>query len=98
VYWALGGLDESFQVAYQDVDFCLRAREKGYWIVYTPHALLYHDEGGTRGRRGRTHPEEDARFFLERWGGYRDPFYNPNFDLDRLFRLQPDLSLLAHLR
>jgi GT2 family glycosyltransferase len=98
VYWALGGLDESFQVAYQDVDFCLRAREKGYWIVYTPHALLYHDEGGTRGRRGRTHPEEDSRLFLERWGGYRDPFYNPNFDLDRLFELQPDLSLLPHLQ
>jgi GT2 family glycosyltransferase len=98
VFWAMGGLDESFQVAYQDVDFCLRAAEKGYWVVYTPHAVLYHDEGGTRGRTGKTHPEEDTRLFLDRWRGYRDPFYNPNLDPDRLFRLQVDPRRLPHLR
>jgi GT2 family glycosyltransferase len=97
-YWALGGLDESFQVAFQDIDFCLRAGDKGYWIVYTPHALLYHDEGGTRGRTGRTYPDQDARLFRDRWAGYRDPFYNPNFDLDRLFELQLDPDRLPHLR
>ena len=98
VYWALGGLDERYQVAYQDVDFCLRAGEKGYWIVYTPHAVLYHDEGGTRGRMGKTHPDEDTQLFLDRWRDYRDPFYNPNFDPDRLFRLHVDARRLPHLR
>jgi GT2 family glycosyltransferase len=98
VYFGLGGLDERFQVGFQDVDFCLRAGEKGYWIVYTPHALLYHDEGGTRGRTGRTHPEKDTRLFLERWKGYRDPFYNPNFDPDRPFSLNVDPLRMPHLR
>jgi O-antigen biosynthesis protein len=98
VYFSLGGLDERYQVAYQDVDFCLRAAEKGYWIVYTPHAQLYHDEGGTRGRRGRTHPPEDERLFLERWKGYRDPFYSPNLDPDRLFSLNLNPSRMPHLR
>jgi O-antigen biosynthesis protein len=98
IFFGLGGLDERFQIGYQDVDFCLRAGEKGYWIVYTPHALLYHDEGGTRGRKGRTHPEEDTRLFLERWKGYRDPFYNPNFDPDRLFSLNVDPVRMPHLR
>jgi O-antigen biosynthesis protein len=98
VFWSLGGLDEKFHVAFQDVDFCLRAAEKGYWVVYTPHAVLYHDEGGTRGRTGMTHPEEDTRLFLDRWRGYRDPFYNPNLDPDRLFRLHVDPRRLPHLR
>ena len=97
-YWAVGGLDESYQVAFQDVDFCLRAGEKGYWTVYTPHALLYHDEGGTRGRTGRTYPDDDARLFRDRWAEYQDPFYNPNFDFDRLFHLQIDPDRLPHLR
>lgn len=87
VFWELGGFDEELGVAYNDVDLCLRAREKGYLIVYTPYAELYHYEGGTRGRTGRTHPEENERTFRERWAGYRDPYYNPNFDIDRPFRL-----------
>jgi GT2 family glycosyltransferase len=98
VFFGLGGLDERYRVAYQDVDFCLRAGEKGYWIVYTPHAQLYHDEGGTRGRTGQTHPQEDTGLFLERWKGYRDPFYNPNFDPDRLFSLNLDPVRMPHLR
>jgi hypothetical protein len=60
--------------------------------------LLYHDEGGTRGRIGRTYPDQDARLFRDRWAGYRDPFYNPNFDLDRLFQLQLEPDRLPHLR
>jgi O-antigen biosynthesis protein len=79
VYWDLAGFDERLRVAFNDVDFCLRAREKGYSIVYTPYALLYHIESATR---KRLHPREDERFFRERWGQpgeYRDPYYNPNF-------------------
>jgi GT2 family glycosyltransferase len=80
VYWELGGFEERLGVAFNDVDFCLRAREKGYQIVYTPYALLYHHESATR---GRLHPEEHEQFFRSRWGNpgdYRDPYYNDNLD------------------
>ena len=91
VFWELGGFDEELKVAYSDVDLCLRARQKGYLIVYTPYALLYHDEGGTRGRIGRTHPLEDEETFRLRWserGQYRDPYYNPNLDLTYPFTIR----------
>jgi glycosyltransferase involved in cell wall biosynthesis len=87
VYRELGGFEERMGVAFNDVDFCLRAREKGYEIVYTPYALLYHDEGSSRGVGGM-HGEEDAALFLQRWGDYRDPYYNPSFDIDRPFELR----------
>jgi GT2 family glycosyltransferase len=91
VFRELGGFEERFRVAYQDVDYCLRALEKGYLVVYTPYATLFHELGGTRGQRtatgGRTHPEEDEDFFRERWSGFRDPYYNPNLDIDRPYLL-----------
>ena len=87
VFRELGGFEERLGVAYQDVDFCLRAREKEYLVVYTPLAVVRHEEGGTRGRTGRTHPEADEEFFRERWRGYRDPYYNPNLDIDHPYRL-----------
>jgi GT2 family glycosyltransferase len=87
VFRGLGGFEERMAVAWGDVDFCLRAREKGYEIVYTPYALLYHDEGSTRGVGGMHGPEDDA-LFRSRWGDYRDPYYNPNFDVDRPFELR----------
>jgi GT2 family glycosyltransferase len=87
VLWDLGGFEERLRVAFNDVDLCLRATEKGYLIVYTPHALLYHDESATR---GKLHPEEDDRFFCERWGQPEqlvDPYYNPNLDRRLPFRV-----------
>ena len=88
VFSQLGGFEERLGVAFNDVDFCLRAREKGYQIVYTPHALLYHHESATR---QSLHPEEDESFFRERWGDpstYQDPYYSPNFDPQRPFELR----------
>jgi len=90
VYRELGGFEERMGVAFNDVDFCLRAREKGYQIVYTPYALLYHDEGSSRGVGGM-HGEEDAALFFARWGDYRDPYYHPSFDIDRPFELRVEL-------
>ena len=87
VFWELGGFDERLRVAFNDVDFCLRAREKGYRVVYTPFAALYHYESATR---GSLHPSEDEKFFRQRWGKpgeYRDPYYNPNLDLRRPFNI-----------
>lgn len=78
VFEELGGFDEALAVAFNDVDLCLRAREKGYLIVYTPYALLYHHESATR---GKLHPWDEELYFRRRWGEpgqYRDPYYNPN--------------------
>jgi GT2 family glycosyltransferase len=87
VFRELGGFDEGLAVAYNDVDFCLRAREKGYLIVYTPHAVLRHESGGSRGMDGAQPPEDRTRF-RERWGEYRDPYYSPNFDIERPFKIE----------
>ena len=87
VFWEMGGFDERLRVAFNDVDFCLRAREKGYRIVYTPFAILNHHESATR---GSLHPREDEKFFRERWGNpgeYRDPYYNPNLDIRHPFNI-----------
>ncbi len=87
VFEELGGFEERLRVAFNDVDLCVRAREKGYLIVYTPHALLYHEESSSR---GTLHPEEDEAFFCDRWGppfSTADPYYNPNFSRRHPFRL-----------
>ncbi|GAL24218.1 glycosyl transferase group 2 family protein [Vibrio variabilis] len=49
VYLEVGGLCEDFQVAYNDVDFCLKVKKAGYHNVYCAHAELYHYESKTRG-------------------------------------------------
>ncbi len=91
IYDALGGLDETFAVALNDVDFCLRIRENGYLNVFTPFAELYHFESASRGsdvrddKKAQRYEEESARF-RERWKellAKGDPYYNPNFSLDR---------------
>jgi len=89
VFEEVGGLDaENLGVAFNDVDFCLRLREKGYLIVWTPFAELRHLESASRG--SDTAPENVERFKREiafmrsRWGGIltKDPYYNPNLTLD----------------
>lgn len=89
VYKEVGGFNETdLQVAFNDVDFCLRIREAGYRNVWTPYAELYHHESATRGYEDT--PEKQARFAKEvqymkqRWGDLllNDPAYNPNLTLD----------------
>jgi len=78
VFDEVGGFDEALQVVFNDIDLCLRMRERRYQVVYTPHALLYHHEGASR---GRFHPAEDEERFVARWSaqlGRVDPYYNPN--------------------
>lgn len=83
----VGGLDERLQVAFNDVDLCLRLREAGYRNLWTPFAELYHHESASRGYEDT--PEKRARFQGEidfmrsRWGGMlqHDPAYNPNLSL-----------------
>ena len=95
LYLQLGGFDEvNLAVAFNDVDFCLRLREAGYWIVWTPHAELVHHESASRGFDDST--PQQVRFLAEidymnaKWGDVlqRDPFYNPNLSLgEDLFTL-----------
>jgi GT2 family glycosyltransferase len=83
VFEEIGGFDEELDVAYNDVDLCLRIVQRGYYIVWTPHAVLYHHEMATR---GRYQPERNIRYFCNKWRDFLDrgdPFYNPNLALDR---------------
>ena len=78
VFDEVGGLDaQNLAVAFNDVDMCLRIRERGYWVVYTPYAVLFHHESATRTMHSNPGEEEYMR---RRWGGVirHDPFYNPN--------------------
>jgi len=90
VFEQLGCFDEGLKVAFHDVDYCLRAREKGYLVVYTPYAALFHHESASR---GNYHPQEDELFYRNRWGNpgeYRDPYYNPNLSLSLPFTVRVD--------
>lgn len=78
VFVDVGGFDEQFAISFNDIDLCLRIGERGYRMVYTPHAQLYHYESVSRGKT--IDPGEVARF-LERWSErirQGDPYYSPN--------------------
>ena len=90
VFEELHGLDESFAVGLNDIDFCLRARALGKLVVFTPEACLYHYESKSRGLENT--PEKKARLqkevdhFRERYGDFLkkgDPYYNPNLSIVR---------------
>ncbi len=86
----VGGLEESFAISLNDVDFCLKLREKGYLNVFTPFAELYHFESISRGldndgERAQRYNRESEQF-RAKWKKVLeagDPYYNPNFSLDR---------------
>jgi O-antigen biosynthesis protein len=87
-YLAVGGLDaESFAVAFNDIDFCLRLQAHGLRNLYTPHAVLLHHESVSRGkdndRAKRPRFEAERERFVQRWGHLltADPAYNPNLTL-----------------
>ncbi len=90
VWDRVGGLDDSLQVAFNDIDFCLRLREAGYRNIWTPFAELYHHESASRGSEDTE--EKKQRFAREvdlmqqRWGEQLpyDPAYNPNLSLSSL--------------
>lgn len=95
LYEKLGGLDEQcLPVAFNDVDFCLRVREAGFRVVWTPHAELYHRESASRGKDRSAErvrqTRHEAAYMRKRWKRalHHDPFYNPNLSHER-----PDFSL-----
>lgn len=90
VFEETGGFDEGFAVAFNDIDLCLKIREKGWLIVYNPYAELSHYESKSRGYEDTE--EKVKRFnseidlFLKKWKGFLeqgDPYYNPNLTLSR---------------
>lgn len=90
VYEEVGGLNEDFRVAFNDIDFCMKVRKAGYLIVYNPAVELYHYESKSRGLEDT--PEKVERFnsevarFIDRWSEELeagDPYYNPNLTLDK---------------
>lgn len=89
IYEEVGYMDETFEVAFNDLDFCLKIREKGYLIVIDPFVELTHYESKSRGYEDTE--EKKKRFqgeverFQKKWETILeegDPYYNPNFRLD----------------
>jgi GT2 family glycosyltransferase len=84
VWDEVGGLDETFPVAYNDVDLCLKVRAAGYRILWTPDAVLYHLESRSRGKdvtsEKRERLDRDKARLIDRWGELlsSDPFHSPN--------------------
>ena len=90
VYKEVGGMDEEFKVALNDIDFCLKIRAAGYKILFNPYAKLYHYESKSRGYEDTD--EKKERFQAEikklqtKWEQEitaGDPFYNQNLTLHR---------------
>jgi len=79
LYRKLGGFDErDFGVSYNDVDFCLRVREAGQRVIYTPQAKLMHWGSATR---GVTFDETEHIAFVRRYPSYRDPYFSRSLEL-----------------
>ena len=82
------GFDETFQVAFNDIDLCMKFRAAGKKIIFTPYAELYHYESKSRGLEDT--PEKQFRFdkevkrFQEKWAQQLemgDPYYSPNLSV-----------------
>ncbi len=89
VFEAVGGFEEErLGVAFNDVDLCLRIREAGYSIIWTPHAQLYHHESLSRGDdsawRKDTRVDREIEYMMAKWSAIlsHDPSYNPNLTLE----------------
>ncbi len=95
---AVNGFDETLEVAFNDVDLCLKVYELGRYNVYAHQAELYHFESKSRGYEDT--PEKQRRFageikkMQDKWPSYiaHDPFYNDNLTKEGIgdFSLRPD--------
>lgn len=90
VYKEVGGFDPKWEVAFNDVDLCLKIRKAGYLIVYNPYAELMHYESKSRGYEDNEEKIErfntECENFIEKWDEFLskgDPYYSPNLTLDK---------------
>jgi GT2 family glycosyltransferase len=90
VFDEAGGFESEYQLAFGDIDLCLKIRQHNYLVVWTPFAELIHHESLTRGFEDT--PEKEVRFYneanylIQRWADFfaaGDPYYNPNLTLTR---------------
>jgi O-antigen biosynthesis protein len=90
VFNEVHGFDENYPLAFSDIDYCLKVREHGYLIIWTPYAELYHDESNTRGYEDT--PQKKIRFkqelelYRNKWKqdiNKCDPYYNVNLTHDK---------------
>ena len=87
---AVGGFDEGLAIAFNDVDYCLKLREKNLLCVYTPFSEWYHLESLSRGLdlediEKRNRMEAETKYFMSKWQNVYskgDPYYNPNLSLN----------------
>ncbi len=103
VFEKAGGFDEGYTIAFNDVDYCLKVREMGLYVVMNVYAHLIHYESASRGSdKRRDDKERHARFLAEadrlreRWKEYYvngDPYFNPNLDPTR-----PDFAWIGQFR
>ena len=84
----VGGLEEQgLKVAFNDIDFCMKLLDKGYYNVLLPMVELYHFESKSRGADTapgkRERFEREVKYMQKKWGEklFRDAYYNPNFSL-----------------
>jgi glycosyltransferase involved in cell wall biosynthesis len=87
-FFEIGGFDENLAVEYNDVDFCLKLIEAGYYNIYNPEVVLYHYESLTRGhphanRESYKRHIKEIKYFMSKWQKFidDDPCYNPNLTL-----------------
>lgn len=89
VFNEVGGFIEDIPIAFNDVDICLRVREKGYLVIWTPYAELYHHESITRGHEDTLEKQsrfsKEIKYMREKWRHIldKDPYYSPNLTLER---------------
>jgi GT2 family glycosyltransferase len=84
VFEEVGGYDLAYELAFGDIDFCIKVHEKGYQNVYTPFAKVFHYEGSSRGYQT---PVDDILRGYEQLETYLvegDPFYSPNLTYTRI--------------
>lgn len=91
VYREVGGYSEDFPLNYNDVDYGLKLREKGYRTVYTPYAELFHYESVSKEGAGGVR-EGELEKFHRKWRDkyFLDPYYNPNLPADYPYYYCPD--------
>ena len=78
VFEEAGGFDGNLPIAFNDIDYCLRLRQAGLLVIYTPVAEMIHHESKSR---GHSDDVTEAPFFRKRWRSLilsGDPYYNRN--------------------
>ena len=98
VFFEVRGFEEKLTVAFNDVDFCLRVRQKGYLVVYDPYVELYHYESKSRGTEDNKEKvrrfQSEIEFMRCRWEKLLkegDPYYNKNLSLTKWnYSLRPN--------